>query len=387
MDKARKNLHLLLCMVVSATLSLNAQISINTDGAAPDSSAMLDIKSTSKGMLVPKMTKTQRLAIAGPATGLLVYQTDEPAGFYFNAGTPVAPNWKSLLGELAGASSDKNIALNQWFGDKVQAISFPVSSTYSMVFDGQYIWVLSSGGFYRFNPANGYVDIAGTGGSQYEMMFDGRYIWSPQGNTVVKTESGNGGGAGGVAVGTNPRSLAYDGTTIWVANYGSSNVTPIVNGVAQTAVPVGNNPISVIFDGTHVWVSNSGSNSLSKIDPVTRTVIATLALPLSPKGLEFDGAHVWVTTGGSGFLYKLELSSGSIAETFSGFYTEKLMFDGTYMWFSSPYWPTNQLYKLSLNGTLLKTYSFSYAVTSTVFDGNNIWVGVNGAFLYKISKN
>jgi trimeric autotransporter adhesin len=48
---------------------------------------MLDVQATNKGMLVPRMTAAQRAAIATPATGLLVYQTDAPAGFQFYNGT------------------------------------------------------------------------------------------------------------------------------------------------------------------------------------------------------------------------------------------------------------------------------------------------------------
>lgn len=51
-------------------------ISLNSDGASPDSSAVLDIQSTEKGFLPPRMTYTQRTAISSPAQGLMVYQTD-----------------------------------------------------------------------------------------------------------------------------------------------------------------------------------------------------------------------------------------------------------------------------------------------------------------------
>src|SRR3712207_6962106 len=50
------------------------------------SSAMLDVKSINKGVLIPAMTAAQRSAIATPATGLIVYQTNAPSGFYYNAG-------------------------------------------------------------------------------------------------------------------------------------------------------------------------------------------------------------------------------------------------------------------------------------------------------------
>ncbi|MEI7725232.1 MAG: fibrobacter succinogenes major paralogous domain-containing protein [Bacteroidota bacterium] len=59
------------------------QININNDGTPADASAMLDMKSTTRGMLIPRMTASQRTGIASPANGLMVYQTDGNAGFYF----------------------------------------------------------------------------------------------------------------------------------------------------------------------------------------------------------------------------------------------------------------------------------------------------------------
>ncbi|HNP24978.1 MAG TPA: tail fiber domain-containing protein [Panacibacter sp.] len=53
----------------------------------PNASSLLDITSTSKGMLIPRMTITQRNAILSPATGLLIYQTNNTPGFYYYSGT------------------------------------------------------------------------------------------------------------------------------------------------------------------------------------------------------------------------------------------------------------------------------------------------------------
>ena len=53
-----------------------AQVGINNDNSQPDPSAMLDVKSTSKGVLLPRMTVEQRNAIPGPAEGLMVYCTN-----------------------------------------------------------------------------------------------------------------------------------------------------------------------------------------------------------------------------------------------------------------------------------------------------------------------
>jgi len=62
-------------------------VAINTTGADPDPSAMLDVSSTEKGLLIPRMTQAQRTAIALPAKGLLVYQNDGTEGFYYYDGS------------------------------------------------------------------------------------------------------------------------------------------------------------------------------------------------------------------------------------------------------------------------------------------------------------
>src|ERR1700759_3647318 len=69
-----------------------AQNTFPNSGAAgigttsPDASSLLEVKSTSKGVLVPRMTITQRNAISNPATGLLIYQTNSTPGFYYYSG-------------------------------------------------------------------------------------------------------------------------------------------------------------------------------------------------------------------------------------------------------------------------------------------------------------
>src|SRR6186713_2664937 len=87
--------HSLLICLLLATVGTQAQVGIGT--TTPDPSAQLDITSTAKGLLVPRMLSSQRTAITSPAIGLIVFQTDETAGFYYNAGTPISPNWVILL--------------------------------------------------------------------------------------------------------------------------------------------------------------------------------------------------------------------------------------------------------------------------------------------------
>jgi hypothetical protein len=78
----KRILHLTLLFITSISL---AQVGIGT--TTPNSKAALDITSTTKGMLAPRMTAAQKSLIASPATGLLIYQTDGTAGFYYYNGS------------------------------------------------------------------------------------------------------------------------------------------------------------------------------------------------------------------------------------------------------------------------------------------------------------
>jgi trimeric autotransporter adhesin len=74
-------------------LNCQAQVAVNSTGSQADNSAMLDVSSTSKGFLVPRMNEAQRATISSPATGLMFYQTSGIPGFYYNSGTPASPSW------------------------------------------------------------------------------------------------------------------------------------------------------------------------------------------------------------------------------------------------------------------------------------------------------
>ncbi len=76
---------LLLPLILTLSYFSNAQsLAINTDGSTANSSAILDVKSVTKGLLIPRLTKTEKNAVVAPATGLLVYQTGpDSTGFYY----------------------------------------------------------------------------------------------------------------------------------------------------------------------------------------------------------------------------------------------------------------------------------------------------------------
>lgn len=89
---------LLSALLLTPALAFAQGVGLGT--TAPDASAALDIVSSSKGVLLPRVTATS--AIANPAPGLLVYQTGNPVGFYYNSGTVAAPSWQRLGADNLG---------------------------------------------------------------------------------------------------------------------------------------------------------------------------------------------------------------------------------------------------------------------------------------------
>ena len=86
-----------------STTILPAQTVVVTDDStyvSGQASAVLDLKSTTKGFLPPRVTAAQKDAISSPATGLMVYQTDGIAGYYLWTGTV----WDLLVSGLGGVN-------------------------------------------------------------------------------------------------------------------------------------------------------------------------------------------------------------------------------------------------------------------------------------------
>ena len=75
---------LLISSLISTNFCYAQGVAVNTDGSTADPSAMLDVKSNNKGILIPRVTSTT--SITSPVTGLLIFQTTAPVGFYYYDG-------------------------------------------------------------------------------------------------------------------------------------------------------------------------------------------------------------------------------------------------------------------------------------------------------------
>lgn len=286
-------------------------VAINTSGAVANTSSILDVSSTTAGVLVPRMTSAQRTAIATPATGLYVYDTTTGSFWYFD-GTV----WREMLTNTTGWTLTGNsIAAANLIGTtNAQAFRFYCNNIERMRInptDGEIV-AGATGSPYAGDlfagvatatltfGVNGYCSVAGGAGTWGEIMAASNTNFS--GVQGVYGGSGAGAGVLGNYAGTNTGALragvvgvltapvaAATGVGVYGANqiasgnqrigvYGTYNGAAY--GLALVGVafggtyPAGNNDIAVVgwrannqnysgyFNGNHTIVNGTKSASV-----------------------------------------------------------------------------------------------------------------------------
>ena len=99
-----------------------------------------------------------------------------------------------------------------------------------------------------------------------------------------------------VAVGGGPKDVTDAAGSLWVTNFNDgtvSRVDPVTARVVAT-IPVGQGPITVLAAGDAIWVANYLGGSISRIDQASNQVTATVATGGKPVGLTAVGAILWV---------------------------------------------------------------------------------------------
>lgn len=173
------------------TISYAQSIGINQSGTPPDPSALLDVNSTTKGVLITRMTTTQRNAITLPAAGLLVFDLDKSTIYLFDG-----QKWQPML----FANSDiNNPPISRSTSDGSASdkfgISVSISGDYAII--GAYLDDIGSntdqGSAYIFTRQNGgwaeqakLIASDGTAGDNFgtSVSIDGDYVivGSPKGS-------------------------------------------------------------------------------------------------------------------------------------------------------------------------------------------------------------
>lgn len=308
--------------------SFSQNIAINSSGALPDTSAMLDVSSTVKGILIPRVTTTQQNAIPLPAKGLIVYNTSTNT-VNVNVGSSASPSWSTVSFGSGGSGSTGGWALtgnsgtgsSNYIGTSDgQALTFKVNGTvagYLGLSGSSFatsLGVSSSAGFkstaigasanagtnneatavgYAATAA-GYRSIAiGTGASTSSSKNETIAIGSGASATSYRGIAIGTGAAvsssnnDNIAIGVNASASGYQATAI---GYGASataqNSTAIGNGASATtanSISIGNTAVTSIkgqvsfstySDGRfkrNIQENVAGLDFIMKLRPVTYT--------------------------------------------------------------------------------------------------------------------
>ena len=342
-----------------------AQVAVNTDNSDPDGSAMLDVKSITKGVLVPRMTAAQRDAIASPANGLMIFCTDNNQ-YYFNQGTPAAKNWVMVNSQwLANGSSIYYNAGNVGIGTSAPTAILDVNNVGVVKFrGGAYLQLdaISAGDKFGYLSSGGIT--AGTG-LKFETPSSGsinglvRMTITNEGKVGIGTTSPD----AKLTIGTPGATYTDYGITsdsrICVVN-GSGNRGAMIlmsggNYGILSAYNYGTNttmPISILPDGGNVGIGTTAPHAPLQFS----NMLANRKVVL------FDNAnndHQYYGFGVTGNILRYQVDATSSAHTFyagSGSTTSnelmRIQGDGNVgIGFISPY------YKLDIGNGPLGTYA------------------------------
>jgi hypothetical protein len=225
-------LSVLICL---SSLKINAQnVSINGTGAAPVASAMLDITSTTSGILIPRMTTAQRTAIATPATGLQVYDTTTGSIWWFN-GTV----WVQVLGSGTGWMIAGNTLTGAGILGSISAHDVRYFSN-----NTEWMRLTSTGrfGFYNTAPSTWFHFTPTTLITNFQTMWDNTLT----GDAIARWQHTNVANGSRVILSvTNYNANAFQtpalmGLSVQTAGTGGVGVQGVANGVGQTGVFAGN---------------------------------------------------------------------------------------------------------------------------------------------------
>ena len=203
-----------------------AQVGINTNN--PDASSALEIESTTGGILIPRLTETQRDAISAPATGLMIYQTNGTSGFYFYDGNI----WTKVDGVAGPQGTDG--------ADGTDGVDGTDGTDGA---DG-------TDGVDGVDGANGTDGVAGATGATGPT--------GPQGDAGIDGVDGTDGtdGADGVDILGNTTETLYYGVNGWIATDNLTNDGTTVNTNSDMSI----NGVTVGKGGGNI-ISNTASGS------------------------------------------------------------------------------------------------------------------------------
>jgi hypothetical protein len=290
-------------LILLFSVSSFAQVGIGT--TTPDASSILDIESTTTGVLIPRMTEAQKTLIGSPATGLLIYQTDATSGFWFfdgslwtnlsagvvsgefqsiggivqNTSNPGADDFVFGASSLSGADTkfffDKSKGAfrageatgSEWNDSNVGTGSVALGT--GALVSGDYAIGLGTAtasgnnAFSVFGDASGVNSFAANGqafGDFSVAMIGGTTDAAAEG-AIAMGDTSQASGTDSIAIGQNAQAIGNDAVAIGLNSNAGGNAAVAMAGASVTgvnafgfgtAVASGNNGFSVFGDATGV---------------------------------------------------------------------------------------------------------------------------------------
>jgi hypothetical protein len=266
---------LLFFLIITIPFESQSQgVAINEDNSTPNASAVLDVKSTTKGLLIPSMTTTQRNAIVTPAEGLIIYNTTTNEINQRQNGA-----WRAMITSdywFRGANTmwniGDNIGINTAGPSERLDVSGNIRSNSSMIID-------NSSAILQLRSATvnkGFVQLSG------DNLRLGTNSGNTTGNVVIRMD-------GNDRITINPQGdIDIEGKITKSSSTGNSSLTPLCFGKIDYD--------GSIISGTGNFTSIRISDGVYQITcagvSVNSVVIITSNANKSASGLAFDDGTI-----------------------------------------------------------------------------------------------
>lgn len=284
---------------MSNGLKIGAGIKNSTD--RPVTSAILDLTSTTRGFLSPRMTTTQRTAISSPATGLLVYDTDSSRYMLYNGA------WKGIkYTDEGGGSSGADTSIYTYNGTLTGNRTLTGADN-NLTFSGVGIYAITQSNKASVSGSSGTNNVAPftlTGGNGGASSYStGTVVGGSAGNISIT------GGQGGAITGTPTTGIGGTGSSInlvagdgglGTTNGGQGGNTEIAAG-AGGAGTAGGTPGYVAIKGGFAGITGNADGGHIYLSPGAKNGSGAdghIFLGLSPSGVVRGSATIGSTTKG-----------------------------------------------------------------------------------------